>query len=70
MVGTAAEQRSQPSTALSISTRDRPGVVGVGYDLVEPAFDLEIVEFESSGCGVTPGAEYGPMTCRLTLEVP
>ena len=44
-------------------------VVGVGYDLVEPAFDLDVVEFESVGFGVTPGAEFGAVTCRLSLEV-
>ncbi|CAA9356505.1 MAG: ABC transporter, ATP-binding protein [uncultured Nocardioidaceae bacterium] len=44
-------------------------LVGVGYDLVEPAFDLDVVEFESVGFGVTPGAEYGAVTCRLNLEV-
>ena len=43
--------------------------VGVGYDLVEPAFDLDVVEFESVGFGVTPGAEYGAVTCRLRLEM-
>ena len=44
-------------------------VVGVGYDLVEPAFDLDVVEFESEGFGVTPGTEFGPVTCRLRMEV-
>ena len=44
-------------------------IVGVGYDLVEPAFDLDVVEFESEGFGVTPGAEFGPVTCQLKLEV-
>lgn len=44
-------------------------VVGVGYDLVEPAFDLDVVEFEAEGFGVTPGAEFGPVTCELELEV-
>jgi hypothetical protein len=44
-------------------------LVGVGYDLVEPAFDLDIVELQSAGFGVTPGAEYGAVTCRLRLEV-
>jgi lipopolysaccharide transport system ATP-binding protein len=44
-------------------------LVGIGYDLVEPAFDLDIVEFEASGFGVTPGAEYGAVTCQLSLEI-
>jgi lipopolysaccharide transport system ATP-binding protein len=44
-------------------------VIGVGYDLVEPAFDLDVIEFESEGFGVTPGAEFGPVTCQLRLDV-
>ena len=44
-------------------------VVGLGYDLVEPAFEIDVVEFESVGFGVTPGAEFGAVTCRLQLEV-
>jgi lipopolysaccharide transport system ATP-binding protein len=42
---------------------------GVGFDLIEPAFDLDVVEFESEGFGVTPGADYGPVTCQLRLEM-
>jgi len=44
------------------------GVGGVGFDLVEPAFDIDVVEFESEGFGATQGAEYGPVTCRLKVE--
>lgn len=44
-------------------------VIGVGYDLVESAFDVEVIEFESAGFGVTPGAEFGPVTCQLRLDV-
>ena len=44
-------------------------LVGVGYDLVEPAFDIDVVEYQGAGFGVTPGAEYGAVTCRLSLEV-
>jgi lipopolysaccharide transport system ATP-binding protein len=44
-------------------------VVGVGYDLVEPAFTFDIVEFQSMGFGVSRGAEDGAVTCRLRLEV-
>jgi lipopolysaccharide transport system ATP-binding protein len=44
-------------------------LVGVGYDHIEPAFDLDIVELQSAGFGVTPGAEYGAVTCRLRLEI-
>lgn len=44
-------------------------VIGVGYDVVESAFDLDVIEFESEGFGVTPGAEFGPVTCQLRLDV-
>jgi lipopolysaccharide transport system ATP-binding protein len=43
-------------------------VVGVGYDLVEPAFEIDVVAFEAAGFGTTPGAEYGPVTCRVAVE--
>ena len=42
--------------------------VGVGYDLVEPAFQVEVVAQETAGFGVTPGSEYGAVTCRVTVE--
>ena len=42
--------------------------VGVGYDLVEPAFQVDVVAQETAGFGVTPGSEYGAVTCRVTVE--
>ncbi len=42
--------------------------VSVGYDLVEPAFQLEVVANESTGLGTTPGSEYGMVTCRVTVD--
>ena len=42
--------------------------VGVGYDLVEPAFHVEVVAMEQAGFGVTPGAEYGTVTSRISVQ--
>ncbi|HYN69038.1 MAG TPA: polysaccharide ABC transporter ATP-binding protein [Candidatus Eisenbacteria bacterium] len=42
--------------------------VGAGFDLVEPAFDVDVVAFESAGFGVTPGSEYGSVTCHVSVE--
>jgi lipopolysaccharide transport system ATP-binding protein len=41
---------------------------GVGYDIVEPAFQVDVVAQESSGFGVTPGSEYGSVTCRIEVR--
>jgi hypothetical protein len=40
----------------------------VGYDLVEPAFQVDVVAQETAGFGVTPGSEYGSVTCRVAVE--
>ena len=42
--------------------------VGIGYDLVEPAFQIDVVAQETAGFGVTPGSEYGAVTCRVRVE--
>jgi ABC-type polysaccharide/polyol phosphate transport system ATPase subunit len=42
--------------------------VGVGYDLVEPAFQVDVVAQEATGFGVTPGSEYGSVTCRVEVR--
>ena len=42
--------------------------VGVGYDLVDPAFQVDVVAQETPGFGVTPGSEYGSVTCRVAVE--
>ncbi len=44
--------------------------VGVGYDLIEPAFEVDVVSLESAGFGVTPGSEYGSVTCRVVVDRP
>jgi lipopolysaccharide transport system ATP-binding protein len=41
--------------------------VSVGYDLVEPAFQLEVVHV-ASGFGVPLGSEYGSVTSHVTAE--
>jgi lipopolysaccharide transport system ATP-binding protein len=41
--------------------------VSVGYDLVEPAFQLEVVHV-ASGFGVPVGSEYGSVTSHVTAE--
>ena len=42
--------------------------VDVGYDLIEPAFQVDVVAQERAGFGLTPGSEYGSVTCRVTAE--
>jgi len=42
--------------------------VGIGYDLVEPAFQIDVVAQEVPGFGVTSGTEYGSVTCRVSVE--
>ena len=42
--------------------------VGAGYDLVEPAFQMEVVSVDEAGFGITPAAEYGSVTCRVRTE--
>ena len=42
--------------------------LGAGYDLVEPALQLEIVALEQAVHGVTPGSEYGCVTCAFDFE--
>jgi lipopolysaccharide transport system ATP-binding protein len=44
--------------------------VGLGLDLVEPACHVEVVALEGAGFGVTPGSEYGTVTCRLRVDRP
>ncbi len=41
--------------------------VSVGYDLVEPAFQLEVVGM-ATGFGQTIGSEHGSVTCTVTAE--
>ena len=42
--------------------------VGAGFDLVEPAFHIEVVALEDSGFGFQPATEYGTVTCRCDFE--
>jgi lipopolysaccharide transport system ATP-binding protein len=44
--------------------------VGVGYDLVDPAFSVDVVAQESASFGVTPGSEYGSVTSSVSFERP
>jgi lipopolysaccharide transport system ATP-binding protein len=43
--------------------------VGSGFDLVEPALELDVVALESASLSVPLGAEYGAVTSRVSLEV-
>jgi ABC-type polysaccharide/polyol phosphate transport system ATPase subunit len=43
---------------------------GPGYDLVEPAFELDVVPLETAGFGMRTGSEHGSVTCRVTLDQP
>lgn len=42
--------------------------VGVGYDLIDPAFQVDVVAQESASFGVTPGSEYGAVTSSVRFE--
>jgi lipopolysaccharide transport system ATP-binding protein len=42
--------------------------VGLGYDLVDPAFQVDVVAQESASFGVTPGSEYGSVTSSVRFE--
>jgi lipopolysaccharide transport system ATP-binding protein len=42
--------------------------VGTGYDLIDPAFRVDVVAQESAAFGVTPGSEYGSVTSRVRFE--
>jgi lipopolysaccharide transport system ATP-binding protein len=42
--------------------------VGVGYDLIDPAFQVDVVAQESASFGVTPGTEYGSVTSRVRFD--
>lgn len=44
-------------------------VVGAGYDLIEAAFEIDVVTMDEVGFGVTPGVEYGAVTCHLSVEI-
>ena len=41
--------------------------VGPGYDLLDPAFRVDVVVQESASFGVTPGSEYGSVTSRVRV---
>jgi len=41
--------------------------VGPGYDLLDPAFRVDVVAQESASFGVTPGSEYGSVTSRVRV---
>jgi hypothetical protein len=42
--------------------------VSAGYDLVEAAFQIDVVGLEQKSFGLTPTAEYGSVTCELSFE--
>jgi lipopolysaccharide transport system ATP-binding protein len=43
--------------------------VGLGYDLIDPAFRVDVVAQESASFGVTPGSEYGSVTSRVRFAL-
>lgn len=42
--------------------------VGVAYDHIESAFEVDVVPIETAGFGTTPSPEFGNVTCRVSVE--
>jgi lipopolysaccharide transport system ATP-binding protein len=44
-------------------------MAGSGYDLIEPAFQIEVVPHDQRGTGIQPGSEHGLVSCTCDFSV-